>query len=73
MVHDDGTEILDPVMEKDDLCIFDEGDYYTLRKREEGILKKIDKKTVTGEFWQELRDSGWVAVDIDTEDESEDE
>lgn len=71
-VHDDGQGMLEPVMEKEDLCIFDEGEVYTVRKRGKGIIKKIDKKTVTEEFWEELRQEGWADVDID-EDEDEEE
>lgn len=73
MVHDDGTQILDPVMENEEqqLCIFDDGEFYTLRKRDVGILKKIDKKTVDEKFWEELRNSGWVDVDIDEDDDTE--
>ena len=55
----DGDGFLKPVIRKGDLCYFDEGEYYTLRKMNEGILKKFDKKSITQKFWDDLKKEGW--------------
>jgi hypothetical protein len=73
MIHDDGTGMLEPVMRKGDLGIFDEGDVFTVRKWQEGVIKKIDKKTVTDEFWEKLRKEGWVDTDLDEDEDDEEE
>jgi len=56
-----------PIMEKgrNNLCIFDTGDYYVLRKYKQGILLKFNKNNVADEFWTELIKAGWKKVKIE--------
>ena len=65
MINDDGTGFQQPMMinKAGDVCIFDAGDIYEVKKKHEGVIKKIDKKTVKPAFWKELEKDGWKNVD----------
>ena len=56
-----------PIMERghNNLCIFDAGDYYVMRKYKQGILLKFYKNNVAAEFWEELIKEGWKKVKIE--------
>lgn len=70
MITDDGLGLSFPVLEMEDLCIFEEGEKYVLKKRHYGEVKKWDKARFTPTVINELRKEGWRPVSLeDTDDE----
>ena len=67
---DDGAGFDQPLIEKDDYCIFDIGENFEIRHRIKGVIGRFPKEKITDAFWEALELEGWHKINLsDNEDE----
>ena len=68
MVMDDGTGLEQPIMQLPDagMCIFDDGEGYSVRREGEGEVARFGYGA-SDDLWQGLQDQGWEMIDLESQ------
>jgi hypothetical protein len=64
MIFDDGQGFDYPILINVNLCIFDIGDKYIVKKKGQGIIEEMEKPKDEDEFIKRAIKQGWRKVDI---------
>lgn len=66
MVIDDGSGLEQPIIQLPDagMCIFDDGEGYSVRRENEGEVSRFGYD-VSDAVWEGLKDQGWEMIDLE--------